>query len=142
MRSRARRLAHVMERTGLAMVGATCGLLVAVHVGSSMSALTSQGFILLMLVVGAAAFYLGIDTPPLPFHETPPGLPAAREKIDVAEFLSAAGTFLAALAAICSMIVIAFREAPHIAATMLIMAGWVVGVTMQIGAGAIARIRS
>jgi hypothetical protein len=143
MRSRARRLAHVMERTGLAMVGATCGLLVAVHVGSSISMLTSQGFILLMMVVGAAAFYLGIDTPPLPFHEVPPGPPAAaREKIDVAEFLSAAGTFLAALAAIASMSVIAFREDTHRATTLLIMGGWVVGVTMQIVAGAIARTRS
>ncbi len=141
MRSRTRRLAHVMERTGLAMVGATCGLLVAVHVGSSISMLTTQGFILVMLVAGAVAFYLGIDTPPLPFHEVPPGRPAAREKIDVAEFLSAAGTFLAALAAIASMSVIAFREDTHRAATLLIMGGWVVGVTMQIVAGAIARIR-
>ena len=143
MRSRARRLAHVMERSGLAMVGATCGLLVAVHVGSSISMLTTQGFLLAMSVVGAVAFYLGIDTPPLPFDEMPPGLlAAARAKIDVAEFLSAAGTFLAALAAIVSMSVIAFREDTHRAVTLLIMGGWVVGVTMQIVAGAIARIRS
>jgi hypothetical protein len=131
-----------MERTGLAMVGATCGLLVAVHVGSNIAMLTSQGFILLMMVVGAGAFYLGIDTPPLPFHEIPPGLPRTAEKVDVAEFLSAAGTFLAALAAIASMIAIAFREDPHRSATWLIMAGWVIGVTMQIVAGAIARVRA
>jgi hypothetical protein len=37
--------------------------------------------------------------------------------------------------------VIVFREDPHIFLTVMIMAGWVVGVMMQIIAGAIARMR-
>ena len=56
-------------------------------------------------------------------------------------FLSAVGTFLAALTAFASIGVIVLRENPNIYWTMMIMLGWVVGVAMQIVAGAIARVR-
>jgi hypothetical protein len=144
MRSRVRRFAHVLERIGLAMVGAASGLFVAAHVGSSIAALTSQGFLLIMMIGGAVGFYLGIDTPPLAFHG-PKGGPSQGSsggKIDTAELLSAVGTFFAALAAFASVSVIVVREDPHIYWTMVIMLGWVVGVAMQIIAGAIARTRS
>jgi len=36
---------------------------------------------------------------------------------------------------------IVLRHDPHIAWTTMIMAGWVVGVAMQITAGAMARLR-
>jgi hypothetical protein len=143
MRLRVRRFAHVLERLGLAMAGAACGLFVAAHVGSSISALTSEGFIVVMMVSGAIGFYLGIDTPPMPFHG-PAGEPsqsAAGGKIDTAEFLSAVGTFLTTLTAFVSVSVIVIREEPHIFWTVTIMVGWVVGVLMQIVAGAIARAR-
>jgi hypothetical protein len=144
MRSRVRRFAHVLERTGLAMAGAASGLFVGAHVGSSIAALTSQGFLLIMMLAGAIGFYLGIDTPPLPFHG-PDGDIATDEsarKIDAAEFLSAVGTFLAALTAFASVSVIVLREDPHIFWTIMIMLGWTVGVAMQIIAGAISRIRA
>ena len=64
MRSRVRKFAHVLERFGLALAGAASGLFVAIHVGSSVSALTSQAFLLIMMLGGAIGFYLGIDTPP------------------------------------------------------------------------------
>ena len=124
------------------MAGAAAGLFVAAHVGSSIAALTSQGFLAVMMIAGAFGFYLGIDTPPLPFHEPhedPDG--GSGGKIDAAEFQSAVGTFLAALTAFVSVGVIVLRENPHIFWTALIMAGWVIGVTMQIVAGAIARMR-
>jgi hypothetical protein len=95
-----------------------------------------------MMAGGAIGFYLGIDTPPLPFHahdeasEDNPG-----GKIDSAEFLSAVGTFLAALAAFVSVGVIVLRVDPEIYWTVMIMLGWVVGVVMQIVAGTIARMR-
>jgi hypothetical protein len=143
MRSRVRKFAHVLERIGLAMAGAASGLFVAVHVGSSIAALTSQGFIVIMMIGGAVGFYLGIDTPPLAFHTPNGGLSkGSDDKIDSAEFLSAAGTFLAALAAFVSVSVIVLRENPHIYWTMMIMLGWVVGIVMQIVAGAIARTRA
>jgi hypothetical protein len=138
MRTRVRRFAHVLERIGLAMAGAASGLFVGIHVGSSITALTSQGFLLIMMVSGAVGFYLGIDTPPVPFHPRDEG---TGSNVDSAEFLSAAGTFLATLAAFSSVGIIVLRQDPHIVWTGLILLGWTVGVLMQIVAGAIARFR-
>jgi hypothetical protein len=135
MRSRVRRSAHVLERIGLAMAGASCGLFVAAHVGSAIGVLTTQGFLIVMMVVGAIAFYLGIDTPQLPFHDDDD------LNIDAAEFLSAVGTFLATLTAFASVGIIILREEPDIGWTVLIMIGWVAGISMQIVAGAKARMR-
>ena len=135
MRVRVRKAAHVFERIGLAMAGAACGLFVSAHVGSSIGALTSQAFLLAMMMVGTIAFYLGIDTPQLPFHgDDDP-------RIDAAEFLSALGTFLATLTAFVSVGIIILREEPRIAWTWLIFIGWVFGIAMQIVAGAKARMR-
>ena len=143
MRFRVRKFAHVLERSGLAMAGAAAGLFVAAHVGSSITALTSQGFLLVMMIVGAVGFYLGIDTPQVPFkepHEV--GAEGVSAEIDTAELLSALGTFLAALTAFVSVGVILLRADPHLSLTWVVMAGWLAGVTMQIVAGAIARLRA
>src|SRR5436309_1918504 len=130
MRSRVRRFAHVLERVGLAMVGAASGLFVAAHVGSSIATLTSQVFLLVMMIGGATGFYLGIDTPPAESNGEARG--GAGGKVDAAELLSAVGTFLAALTAFASVSVIVLRQDVHVYGTMLIMLGWVVGVMMQI----------
>jgi len=135
MRFRVRKSAHVLERTGLAMAGAACGLFVAAHVGSSISTLTSQGFLLVMMLIGGIGFYLGVDTPQLAFHgEDDP-------QIDAAEFLSAVGTFCATLTAFVSVGIIILRSEPHITWTWLILIGWIAGLSMQIVAGAKARMR-
>ena len=143
MRFRVRKFAHVLERLGLAMAGAASGLFVAALVGSSFALLTSQAFLLFMMMGGAVGFYLGIDTPALPFHPAngPRSNGGTEAGIDSAEFLSAVGTFLATFSAFASVGVIVLRLDPHIAWTTAIMAGWVVGVVMQIPAGAIARTR-
>jgi hypothetical protein len=126
------------------MAGAASGLFVAVQVGSSIAALTTQGFIVVMMIAGTIGFYLGIDTPPLALHE-PAGKRSKDDsggKVDAAEFLTAVGTFLAALSAFASVSLIVLRqEDPHIVWTVTILIGWIVGVTMQIIAGAIARMR-
>jgi hypothetical protein len=144
MQFRARRAAHVLERIGLALAGAACGLFVAAHVGSSIAALTSKIFLVGMMIGGAIGFYLGIDTPPIAFHgpngDSSKG--GSGGTIDTAEFLSAAGTFLATLTAFVSVGVIVFHEKPRIFWTAVIMLGWVVGLTMQIIAGTIARTRT
>lgn len=142
MRTRVRRFAHVLERIGLAMAGAASGLFVAAHVGSTIAALTSQGFIVVMMIAGAIGFYLGIDTPPLPFHGPNGEKRDSGGGIDSAELLTAVGTFLATWAAFASVGVIVVRTDPHIFWTIMIMLGWVVGVMMQIIAGAIARTRA
>jgi len=140
MRTRVRKFAHILERLGLAMAGAASGLFVAALVGTSVAALTTQAFLLLMMLGGATGFYLGIDTPQQPFHTDPPDGHWVG-KIDAPELLSAVGTFLAAFSAFASVGVIILRHDPHVGWIWMIMAGWVVGVTMQIFAGAIARLR-
>lgn len=145
MRFRVRKYAHLLERIGLAMAGAASGLFVGVHVGSSIAALTSQGFLAIMMIGGAIGFYLGIDTPPLAFHDTHDELAkdSAVGKVDSAELLTAVGTFLATLTAFVSVGLIVLRQDDlQIVRTMMILLGWIVGVMMQIVAGAIARMRS
>jgi hypothetical protein len=143
MRSRVRKFAHILERLGLAMAGAASGLFVGAHVGSSIAALTSQAFILLMMIGGAIGFYLGIDTPQIPFHPHEEGEDFnLGGQIDSAEFMSAVGTFLAALTAFASVGVIVLRGEPHLFWTTMIMVGWVIGVAMQIVAGTMARLRN
>ena len=144
MQFRVRQFAHFLERIGLAMAGASSGLFVGAHVGSSFAALASQAFLVVMMIGGAIGFYLGIDTPPLAFHGAAgePSKGNSGRKIDAAEFLSAAGTFLATLTAFLSVGVIVLRENPRSLWTIAIMLGWVVGVMMQIVAGAIARTRA
>ena len=141
MRMRVRKFAHFLERIGLAMAGAASGLFVAAHTGSSISALTSQAFLLIMMIGGAVGFYLGIDTPQLAFNAANGGKGNSTARIDAAELLTATGTFCAALTAFASVLVIVLREDPHIVWTALILFGWVLGISMQIVAGAIARTR-
>src|ERR1019366_7430977 len=144
MQFRVRKFAHVLERIGLAMAGASSGLFVGSYVGSSIAALTSQGFLVVMMIGGAIGSSLRIDTPPLAFHG-PNGEPSkggSGGKIDTAEFLSAVGTFLATLTAFVSVGVIVLREDPRTFWTIITMLGWVVGVIMQIIAGTIARTRT
>jgi hypothetical protein len=135
MRFRVRKTAHVLERVGLAMAGAACGLFVGAYVGSAIPSLTTQGFLLLMMMLGAVGFYLGIDTPQLPFDE-------AHSHIDAAELLSSAGTLCATLAALASVAVIVLRLEGDGALSWLVLMGWIAGVAMQIVAGAKARMRA
>jgi hypothetical protein len=134
------RLAHVIERMGLAMAGALCGLFVAANVIRADVALDSIGFILSMCLVGTAGFYLGIDIPrsraiDLRNRSFTMG-------VNPVEWLSAAGTLLAAMAALLSVASIVLDEPREPAMTMMIGCGWLVGATMQIGAGAMARLRT
>ena len=143
MRTRVRTFAHTLERSGLALAGAACGMFVGAYVGTSIEWLTTQGFLVVMMLSGAAGFYLGIDTPPMHFH---PLDPAAQQGlhvgIDAPEFLTALGTFFATLAAFVSVGVIVIRESPHVVWTLLVLLAWIAGVVMQIVAGAIARSRA
>ena len=105
-RSTISRWAHVLERTGLALTGGSCGLFVAVHVGrASIDLIGSAATVLGMMLYGAAGFYLGIDLPPAP-PDHRMHLPLRHglgSRADIVELLSAAGTFLAAVAAVVSV---------------------------------------
>ena len=66
-RSTISRWAHVMERTGLALTGAACGLFVAAHLGrADIDLIGSAVAVLAIMLYGAAGFYLGIDLPSVP----------------------------------------------------------------------------
>ena len=134
----------MLERIGLALTGASCGLFVAAHVArADIDLLGSVAGVLAMMLYGAAGFYLGIDLPPPPPH--PVELPLRcmlASRADAVELLSAAGTFLAATAAVVSVSAIILDEAGSATGTFLIGCSWAIGATMQIGAGIIARLRA
>jgi len=126
------RVAHVVERTGLAMSGAMCGTFVAaLQTSANAELFDSTGFIVSMVLLGAIGFYLGIDIP----------RPRMRPRVDLAELLSATGTFLAAVAALISVYAFVFDQIPRRAWDFTIVSWWMLGVAMQIGAGLIGRLR-
>src|SRR5438874_770227 len=139
------RWAHVLERAGLALTGGSCGLFVAVNVGrASIDLIGSAAMVLGMMLYGAAGFYLGIDLPPAP-PDHRMHLPLRHglgSRADIVELLSAAGTFLAAVAAVVSVSSIVLDETPHAATALLIGFGWAIGASMQIASGIIARTRT
>ena len=61
---------------------------------------------------------------------------------DTVELLSAAGTFLAAMAAVVSVSSIVLDETALASTALVISFAWGIGSTMQIAAGVIVRLRS
>ena len=134
IRSRTSKTAHLLERIGLALAGASCGLFVAAHVGrASFEILGSTTAVLAMTFYGAIGFYLGIDIPP---HTSFAG------RTDPAELFSAIGTFLASTSAFVAVYSIVVDTEPQAASTLAVWLCWLIGVTLQIVAGAIARLRA
>jgi hypothetical protein len=136
-RSTADRLAHVLERSGLAMAGAACGLFVAAYMARTQIDVLSAGWLVLaVMAVGALGFYLGIDVPP-------PATPAAEGAgPDRVEILSAAGTFLATLSTLVSAVVVVIDFYPRLFWPAIILLGWLLGAVLQITAGIFARRRA
>jgi hypothetical protein len=144
-RSTLSRWAHVLERTGLALTGASCGLFVAAHVGrADIELIGSAATVLAMMLYGAAGFYLGIDLPRAPPDHKMHLLlrHGLGSSADTVELLSAAGTFLAAVAAVVSVSSIVLDETAQAATALLISFAWGIGASLQIAAGVIARMRS
>ena len=144
-RSTISRWAHVLERSGLALTGASCGLFVAAHVArADIDLIASATTVLAMMLYGAAGFYLGIDLPPAPLDHRM-HLPLRRglgSRSDAVELLSAAGTFLAAIAAVISVSSIVLDDTARAITALLISFSWAIGSSMQIAAGIIARNRT
>jgi hypothetical protein len=139
------RWAHVLERTGLALTGASCGLFVAAHVGrADIELIGSAGVVLAMMLYGALGFYLGIDLPEVPPNHRLHVLlrNGLGTKADAVVLLSAAGTFLASAAAFVSVSSIVLDETAHAGTAILISTSWAIGATMQIAAGIIARMKA
>jgi hypothetical protein len=141
-RSTVSRWAHVLERIGLALTGASCGLFVAAHVGrADIDLIGSAAAVLAMMIYGGVGFYLGIDLPRAPpdHRMQLPLRHGLGTRADAVELLSAAGTFLAAVAAVISVSSIVLDETAHASTALLISLSWAIGTTLQIAAGVIAR---
>lgn len=141
-RSTISKSAHVLERIGLALTGGSCGVFVAAHIArADIDLIGSTAAVFAVMIYGAAGFYLGIDLPDLPAdHQM--HLPLRHgfgTKADAVELLSAAGTFLAAVAAVISVSSIILDEVAHPVSALLICLAWAIGATLQIAAGVIAR---
>jgi hypothetical protein len=120
-------------------------LFVAAHVArANIDLIGSTVAVLAMMLYGAAGFYLGIDLPPVP-PDHRMHLPLRHglgSSWDTVELLSAAGTFLAAVAAVVSVSGIILDETARPSTALLISFGWAAGATMQIVAGMISRMRA
>ncbi|MDB5618402.1 hypothetical protein [Tardiphaga sp.] len=140
-RSTLSRLAHVLERIGLALVGAACGLFVA-EASRFIELIGSAEAVLAMIIYGATGFYLGIDLPQAPpDHRTHlPLWHGLGTSADMVELLTAAGTFLTSVAAMASVSSIVLGETLGAGTAGIICLSWAIGATMQTGAGIIARI--
>ena len=138
------RVAHVIERTGLAIAGALCGLFVAaLLLRAKIDLFDSVSLGSAMMLSGLVGFYLGIDTPPAPSRASRVDILNARvgPKIELVEVFVAAGTFLATAAALASVYVVVFDEDLPVIWTVVVGCWWLFGVAMQIVAGIAARTR-
>jgi hypothetical protein len=136
------RAAHVVARMGLAMSGATSGTFVAAYLAKAdIETFNSIGFIASMILVGIIAFYLGIDIPRLHASQVSLGARHPIPQWNTVELLGATGTFLAAVAALTSVYAIVLDEDPQPMWEFAVGCCWLLGAMMQIGAGAIGRLR-
>jgi hypothetical protein len=133
-------VAHLLERSGLALTGGLSAMFVAILEGRVHVAFVETAMpFLAVLIYGSAGFYAGIDLPRGP--EKPAArsahLPAAtRVRI---QLLSAAGTFLVAVTSGISATVVVLDLAAGPVAAILLGVLWFAGATMQIAAGIMAR---
>jgi hypothetical protein len=136
------RVAHVLERTGLGMVGAMCGTFLAAYFSrAGIEGFTSIGFVALVVLIGSIAFYLGINIPGLRADARKHGVKRGMPSWDPVQLLSAAGTFLAAMAGLGAVYALIFDEPPKPLWEFVIGSWWVIGVTMQSSAGIMGRLR-
>jgi hypothetical protein len=117
-RSSTSKAAHVIERVGLAIAGALCGLFVAALLAKAdIGVLGPVDLALAMILSGIIAFYVGIDIPARP---------------------SAAPWGKTALV---SLYVVVFDDVLPAMGVIVVGSLWLLGVAMQIVAGVIARMR-
>lgn len=137
------RMAHVVERVGLAIAGVVCGLFVAAGViRTHVATFDTAGFVMVMCLIGMAGFYLGIDIPRRRIHAVSGGHAEWMMGVNPIEWLSASGTLLAAMAALISVTMIILDETAQLTLTMIVGGGWLFGAILQVTAGALARLRA
>jgi hypothetical protein len=130
--------AQILDRLGLAMIGAASGLFVATVSGVDL--MDSSEVMLAMMLYGAVGFYLGINLPqPHYMNLQPPhGLGVAPERL---QLLTAFGTFFLAVATVVSIFNIVLGQTVDAHTAEIIFWGWVISATVQIAGGAIVRTK-
>ena len=125
--------AWVVERIGLAIMGALCGLFVAALVAkANIGGINSLGALLSAILYGSFGFYFGTGAAQRRFSG------AGANPIALA---NAIGTFVAAAAALISVYMIILDETPPALWDVGIGLGWMLGVLLQLAAGTAARLR-
>ena len=133
--------AHLLERIGLAAVGASGGLYVGAALLRQKGGLFESGWIVLItMLYGALSYYVGIDLS---------GNAAARRATssiseewngsEPVEIMSAAGTFGAAIAATLSVSILVLDQNLPNGLIGFVAGCWVVGSSLQVVAGTMAR---
>ena len=132
--------AQVMERIGLAIMGALCGLFVAAMVAKAdIEEINSLGALFSAVLYGSLGFYLGTNIPSLSSSSTLSNAGSGPKTTPIA-LASATGTFVAAVAALVSVYMIIFDETPPVMWNVGIGSGWALGVLLQLAAGTAARL--
>src|SRR5271156_3563681 len=100
--------AEVMERTGLAIMGALCGVFVAAMVAKAdIEEINSLGALFFAMLYGCLGFFFGTNIPSPPSSRTFSSTGLGPNTIVLA---SGIGTFVAAFAALVSVYMIIFDE--------------------------------
>ncbi|GMO11013.1 hypothetical protein [Bradyrhizobium sp. TM233] len=134
------RSAHLLERIGLAAVGASCGLYVGAALLRQKGGLFESGWIVLLTVLyGALSYYVGIDLSRTIARRSISSTSEAYDGSEMVEIMSAAGTFGAAIAAALSVSILVLDQNLPNGLIAFVAGCWVVGSSLQVAAGAMAR---
>ncbi|WLA83146.1 hypothetical protein [Bradyrhizobium elkanii] len=135
------KVAHILERIGLAMVGGAGGLYVAVGLMRMESEFfRSEWMVLLMMLYGALGFYLGIDLPSRLAQTVKFTRPGEWSfDADAAAMASATGTFFASIAVFLFVGIIVLDHTVRDGFSVLVGCCWAIGTMLQIAAGGIGR---
>ena len=132
--------AHILERIGLAAVGASCGLYVGATLLRQKGGLFESGWIVLItMLYGALSYYVGIDLSGNIARRPKSSISEEWNGSEPAEIMSAAGTFGAAIAASLSVSILVLDQNLSNALTGFVAGCWAVGSSLQVAAGTMAR---
>ncbi|MCP3387410.1 hypothetical protein NLM27_01265 [Bradyrhizobium sp. CCGB12] len=139
-RSSLLRSAHLLERIGLAAVGATCGLYVGATLLRQKGGLFESGWIVLLtMLYGAVSFYVGIDLSRAVARKSILNTSEEYTGSEAVEIMSAAGTFSAAIAAALSVSILVLDQSLPNGLIIFVAGCWMVGSSLQVAAGTMAR---
>ncbi|WFU74454.1 hypothetical protein [Bradyrhizobium sp. CB2312] len=134
------RSAHILERIGLAAVGASCGLYVGATLLRQKGGLFESGWIVLItMLYGALSYYVGIDLSGNVARRPKSSISEEWNGSESAEIMSAAGTFGAAIAATLSVSILVLDQNLSNGLISFVAGCWAVGSSLQVAAGTMAR---